>query len=230
VLRTLIDPVGSVPKAVEGRRWVWPLVFLCVAVAFSGLAFALRLDASAGVLAKMEASGELAKASERELREEIEQAQRIALVAGAAKGIFVMPFVLLLTAVALKISAWLVGRKLVFAHAFTVAAVAFLPIAVFHLLFGLVALKQPVVVPAMAKQLVPSSAVVFVPAAAPKVQRVLEQLDFFNLWSVGLVGLGLAAGTKLKPGRGLVLAVVLYLMLSGLLIGLGGMGGGGGGP
>jgi hypothetical protein len=230
VLKTLLDPVEGVPMAVQGRRWVLPLVALCAAVTFSGLSFASRLDASAAVLSKMEQSGELAKASERELNEEIEQAQRVALVAGAAKGIFVMPLLLLLTAVALKACAWLLGKKLLFAQAFTIAAVAFLPVAVFHLVFGVVALKQAVVTATMVKGLVPSSLAPFAPAGAMKLARALAQVDFFNLWSAALVGLGLAAATKMRRGRALALALVLYLMLSAVQIGLPGLVGQGGPP
>jgi len=223
LLTALIDPVVHVPKAVEGRRWLLPLVAVCAAVSFSGLAFASRLDASGAVLKKMEASGELAKASERELNEEVQQAQRVALVGGAAKGIFVMPLVVLLVAVALKVAAWLFGRKLLFAQAFTIAAVAFLPIAVFHVIYGFVALKQPVVTAAMAQDLVPSSLSVLAPPDAVKVARVLRQVDFFNVWSAVLLGLGLSAGTKLHPSRGLALGLVLYVMLSAVVIGLPGL-------
>lgn len=227
MLQTLIDPVAGVPKAVEGRRWVLPLIVLCAAVSFSGVAFASRLDASPSVIAKMEQSGELAKSSERELNEEIEQAQRIALVGGVAKGVFLMPLCLLLVAVALKLAAWLVGRKLLFVHAFTVAAVAFLPIAVFHVLFGIVALKQPVVSAAMASQLLPSSLSAVVTGGGPKVARVLAQVDFFNLWAAALVGLGLAAGTKMRAWRGVGLGLFLYVMLSAVQVGLPGLSGGG---
>lgn len=229
MLQTLLDPVAGVPKAVEGRHWVLPLAVLCVAVAFSGLAFAYRLDPSAAVISKMELSGELAKASERELGEEIQQAQRIALVGGVAKGVFVMPLVVLLVAVALKLCAWLIGKKLLFAHAFTGAAVAFLPIAVFHLLYGLVALKQPVVSAGMAPQLLPSSLAVLAPAGK-LAAKVLGQLDFFNLWAAALLGLGLSAGTKLRAWRGVGLGLFLYVMLSAVQLGLPGLMGGGGGP
>ncbi|MBK7858765.1 MAG: YIP1 family protein [Archangiaceae bacterium] len=228
MLKTLIDPVDGVPRAVEGRHWVLPMIALCLAVSFSGLAFAWRLDASAQVLSKLEMSGELTKSSEREIGEEIDQAHRVALVGGAAKGIFLMPLALLFTALALKVAAWLLGKKLLFSQAFTIAAVAFLPIAVFHLLFGLVALKQAVVTVAMAKELVPSSLSFLAPPGAMKVARGLSQLDFFNLWSAMLLGLGLAAGTRLSRPRGLGLGLLLYAMLSAVQVGLPGLVGQGG--
>jgi hypothetical protein len=218
VLKALVDPVSGVPQAVEGRRWVLPLLAVCLAVSFSGLAFASRLDASATVIKKLDEAGELAKSSERELGEEIEQAQRVALVAGAAKGVFVMPLELLLTAVALKVTAWLLGRKLLFAHAFTTAAVAFLPIAVFHLLFGVVALKQSVVVVAQAATLLPSSLAAWMPSAAPKVARALGAVDFFNLWAAALMGLGFAAGVKWRAPKGLLVGLMLYAMIAAVTI------------
>ena len=49
MLKTLIDPVAGVQKAVEGRRWVLPMIVVCASVSFSGLAVAWRLDASAAV-------------------------------------------------------------------------------------------------------------------------------------------------------------------------------------
>jgi hypothetical protein len=231
MLRALLDPVSFVPRAVEGRHWVLPLIAVCACVAFSGLSFASRLDASSTVLQKLDEAGELAKSSEREVNEAVEQAQRIALVGGAAKGLFVMPLVLLFIAVALKITAWLIGRKLLFAHAFTVAAVAFLPIAVFHLLFGLVALKQGAVVASQAASLLPSSLAALQPDAAPKLSRALATVDFFNLWAAALLGLGFAAGTKCSLGRGLALGLFLYLLVAALTVAAPGLSGGGaGGP
>ncbi|MBL8952808.1 MAG: YIP1 family protein [Myxococcaceae bacterium] len=223
MLKTLLDPVSSVPRAVEGRRWGLPMLALCAAVTFSGVAFAYRLDPTAAVIRKLEMTGELAKSSERELGEEVQQAHRIALVGGAAKGIFVMPLVLLLVSVALKVAAWLAGKKLVFAEAFTVAAVAFLPIALFHVIYGVVALKQGVVTASMAQDLLPSSLSVLVGPEAAKLGRVLRQVDFFNVWAVVLLGLGFAQGTKLKPSRGLALCLLLYVMLSAVLVGLPGL-------
>jgi hypothetical protein len=218
VLKALVDPVVGVPQAVEGRHWVLPLLVLCAAVSFSGLAFASRLDPSTAVLKKLDESGELAKASERELGEEIEQSQRIALVAGAAKGIFLMPLELLFTAVALKITAWLLGKKLLFAHAFTTAVIAFAPIAVFHLLFGVVALKQSVVVVEQAATLLPSSLAAWMPGTAPKVARALGEVDFFNLWAAALLGLGFAAGVKWRAPKGLLVGLFLYALIAAVAV------------
>ena len=131
-LRALLDPVGAIPPAVESRRWFGPLLLLALLTAGAGAAIALRLDASRTVIPQMAMAGDLAKASEREIGEAVQQAERVALVAGIAKGLLLMPLLVLFLAVALKISGWVIGRKTLFFELFTVAELAMLPVAVFH--------------------------------------------------------------------------------------------------
>ena len=138
--RAYLDPVTAIPSAVDRRAWVVPLLWLMLTAAASGAAFAERLDASSEVLPKMAESGELAKASEREVNEEIEQSQRITLVGGVAKGLVGMPFAVLLIAVALKFVSWLMGKKALFGACFTTAALAMLPVALYYLLSAVIAL------------------------------------------------------------------------------------------
>src|SRR5438132_1398594 len=102
--RVLLDPVDGAPAAVESRRWFWPLFALAVAVSLSGAATAVRWDATPQVVRELTDEGELAKSSEREIREKVQTAERIRLVAGVAKGVFLMPLAVLALAVALKIA------------------------------------------------------------------------------------------------------------------------------
>lgn len=222
--RTYLDPVSTVPRAVDQRRWAVPLLWLMVTAAAAGAAFADRLDAAKEVLPKMEAKGELAKASEREVGEEIEQAQRIALVLGVGKAVFGMPLAVLLIAVALKLLAWLIGRKSEFGALFTAAAIAMLPAALYYLLTAVVALRQDVIAPSQAGKLMISSLQPFWSGASPGRGRVLAAFDFFNLWSAGLLGLGFAAATKLTAWRGVLLGLFLYLLFAAaILVGLPGL-------
>lgn len=220
MFKTLIDPFTSLPDAVDRQRFVWPLLAVCLAVSFSGLCFGLRLNPKPDVVRQMEQSGELAKASERELGEAVEQAQRIALVGGVAYGLFLMPIWALLMGLALKLSAWVLSRKVTYMKVFSVAVWALLPVAVSHVLRGVVALQQPVLSASMEKTLIPSSLAAWVVNVSPKVSSFLAQVDFFNLWSVMLLGLGFAAATRMKRMQGVAVSTVLYLMLSVLQIGL----------
>ncbi|MEW5737662.1 MAG: YIP1 family protein [Myxococcota bacterium] len=232
-LKAVIDPVGVIPKAIEERRWVAAVLVLALCTALSGVAVALKVDASRTVIPKMEMSGELAKATEREVEEEIEQAQRVAIVSSVAKGVFVTPLMVLLIAVALKFTSWLLGKKALFVACFTAAALALLPVAVFHAVEFFAALRQDTLSPRMAEALVPTSVAQLKGDGPPKLQRVLGTLDVVNLWSALLLGLGFAAATKGKPWRGALVGVALYALFAGaFLIGLPGLmaNGPGGGP
>jgi hypothetical protein len=215
-LRALLDPVGAIPRAVESRRWLVPLLLVALLTAGAGAAVALRLDASRLVIPKMQMSGELMKASEREVSEAIEQAQRVALVGGIAKGLMLMPFLVLLLAVALKVAAWLIGRKALFADLFTVAALTMLPVAVFHGIELLAALQIEVITPRVAESLVPSSiATLLSPqGGGPGLKRLYTAIDLVNIWGSLLMGLGFAAASKWSPWKGALFGLFLYVLFA----------------
>ena len=227
-LRALLDPVGAIPRAVESRRWLVPLLLVAVLTAAAGAVIALRLDASRLVIPKMAMSGELMKASEREVNEAIEQAQRVALVGGIAKGLMLMPLLVLLLAVALKIASWLIGRKALFADLFTVAALTMLPVAVFHGIEVLAALQLEVITPRVAENLVPSSLAFLIKGAGPSLKRVYTAIDLINIWASLLMGLGFAAASRWSPWKGALFGFFLYaLFASAFFVGLPGLEGGG---
>lgn len=233
-LKAVIDPVGTIPRAIEERRWVVALLLLSVFTALSGVALALKVDASRTVIPKMQMTGELAKATEREVEEQIEQAERVGIVSSVAKGVFVAPLWVLLIAVALKLTAWLLGKKATFVACFTAAALSLLPVALLHAIELVAALRQASLSPKMAEVLVPTSLAALKGGGPPKLQRVFGALDVVNLWSALLLGLGFAAATRWKAWKGALLGVVLYALFAGaVLIGLPGMmanGPGMGGP
>lgn len=223
-LKAVVDPVGTIPRAIDQRRWLAPMLILALFTALSGVAVAMKVDASRLVLPKMEMTGELAKATEREVEEEIQQAQRVAIVSSVAKGVFVTPLWVLLLAVALKVTAWLLGRKATFIACFTAAALSLLPVALFHGIELVSALRQDTLSPKMAELLVPSSLAAFKAGGPPKLERVFRAIDIINLWSALLLGLGFSAATKWSPWKGALLGLFLYVLFAGaFLIGVPGM-------
>jgi hypothetical protein len=232
--RALLDPFDALGAAVEARRWVVPLLLLVLSVCASGTAFALRWNASSAVVQGLQMRGELGRMSESEIADEIQTSTRKALVGGIAKGVFVMPLLAVLLAVALWFCAWLFETPAAFGRLLSVVALALLPIALYHFIFALCALAQHELSLERVPELVPSSLAVL-EGLSPKLKRVLGAVDFFNLWTVGLLGLGFAAATGMRRTRALVLSGVLYLMYSGVfLVGapllMMKAGGGGGGP
>lgn len=227
--RVLVDPIDGMGAAIEARRWVWPLLFLCLSVSLSGTAFALRWDAGPATIQRLEESGDMSRYSESELSDEIQTTARKALVGGIAKGVFVTPLKVLLLAAVLWLAAWLFGTPTAFGRLMTVAAIAMLPIALYHLIFAACAAAQFSMSEARVETLVPSS-LAALQGLSPKLQKVLGAVDFFNLWSVGLLALGFSSATGMRKSRALLLALALYLMYVGVFtIGLPAMGGGPGG-
>lgn len=216
--RAMIDPLDGLGVAVESRRWAWPLIALSLCVSFSAAAFALRWDATVPVTRQLQMQGEFQNTTEQELAQQIVTAERVKLVSGVAKGLFVMPLMVLVLAAVLKGAGWMFGTPARFEKCFSAAAIATLPIALYHLIFGFSALRQPALTEMQLDTLVPSSLAVAFPKVAPAVRRVLGALDFFNLWSVAMLGLGFAAASGMRRGRALLLGLGLYAMYVGLVV------------
>ncbi|WP_163992695.1 YIP1 family protein [Pyxidicoccus caerfyrddinensis] len=226
-VRVFVDPFEGTRTAVEARRWVWPLLILALCVSASGTLYSLRWDAAPDVIRELQGTGTLAGMSEADLSDNIQTATRKALVGGIAKGVFVMPLLALVLACVLWVVGWLFDRPAPFERLMSAAALALLPIALYHLIFTVCLAAQHSVTAARAAQLVPSNLGVIIQGLSPKMLRVASAVDFFNLWSAGLLGLGFSAATGMSRGRALLLAVVLYAMFAGvMMIGLPGMGGG----
>jgi hypothetical protein len=176
-------------------------------------------------------SGQLGQMTESEIAEEIQTASRKALVGGIAKGVFVMPLLALVLAAALWVVGWLFETPAPFSRLMSVAALALLPLALYHLILAVCVLAQHSLSLERLPELVPSSLAVL-EGLTPKMKKVLGAVDFFNLWSVGLMGLGFSSATGMRRSRALLLSGVLYLLYVGVFsIGLPElMAGGPGGP
>jgi len=225
--RPLVDPIEGVAAVVEGRRWLLPLLALMVFASLSAVVLYFRWDASGSVISQLTMSGEISRVTEQEFLEQVATAQRKALVAGVAKGLLWMPLFSLLLATALKLTGWLIGQKALFVRCFTAATVGLLPMTLYHLVFSAVAFHQLTITDGQLQTLVPSALDAFFPHAGPKLIRVLKAVDFFNLWSAGLMGLGFAAASGMRKHRGALLGLWLYVLYAGVfIVGLPGMMGG----
>lgn len=213
--RVFVDPLGATRSAVEARRWLWPLLILAFCVAASGTVYALRWDATASIVGALPTEPGAPSVSESDIAEQIQTASRKALVGGIAKGLFAMPLMVLLLACALWVVAWLFNKPAAFGQLMAAAAVALLPIALYHLIYAVCAGYQHSLTDLRSERLVPSS-LALLDGLTPKMQRVLKGVDFFNLWSVGLLGVGFSTATGMRLGRSLVLTLVLYAMFVGI--------------
>lgn len=219
--RVFIDPLDGTRAAVEARRWVWPLLILALCVSASGTLFSLRWDAAPDVIRQLQGSGSLMGLSEADLTDKIQTESRKALVGGIAKGVILMPLMALLLACILWVVSWLFDRPAPFEQLLSVAVLALMPIALYHFILTVCVAAQHSITVTRVMNLVPSNLGAVLQGLSPKMQRVASTVDFFNLWSTGLLGVGFAAATGMSRGRALLLAVALYAMYAGIfLIGL----------
>jgi hypothetical protein len=226
-VRAIVDPVDGLSAAVDSGSWFWPLMFLVIAVSFSGAAFALRWNAAPMVTQRLQMTGELPNTTEQELTQQVVTEQRVRLVTGVAQGVFAMPLMVLVVAAVLKFAGWLFGTPAPFVKCFSTAALAMLPVALLHLVLGASFLRQVALTDAQAQQLVPSNLAWFMPRASATAQKILSSLDFFKLWSAVLLGLGFAAASGMRRQRAILLSLVLYGMYVGAFsIGIPGLRGG----
>ncbi len=227
--RALLFPVDAVPSLVERRVWFFPLLLLCGALMLSQSTIAQRLHLEPQVVAKLSTDGELAKLSEHEIEEAVEQAQRQTLVLGVALGLFGAPLGLLLLAAALRFTAWLMSKKTTFMSCFSAVVVAFMPIAVYHLILAFMAFRQPLLMPAQVPGLLSSSLSPVLSSVPERFKGLLEMSDFFRLWSVFLLSLGLTKAFSMPWLKSLMLGLFLFILF-GLLyfVGIPAMAAGGG--
>lgn len=222
--KALVDPVTTVPRVIGEQRWLLPLLLLVVTSIAAGVAFAARWDAGPDTISGLQRSGQLMGMTEQDIADKVQLAERTALVGGVASGLFLSPLLVLLVTVALKFAGWLCGTSGTFKALFTAASVGFLPLALKNAIVAVSLLRQPAVSADQAAKLLPSNLGAFVEVPAWATQAA-TQLDFFALWSVGLLGLGFSAATGMRKGRALALLVLLFVLYVGVVhVGLPGMG------
>ena len=210
IFSSLFNPMEGLPKLVVAQN-VWAVLVVCsMACLFGNLCFAWRLDVAPQTIAHMDAALAAAQATESDLQAAIAQSQRIAWVLAVAKGLFWPPFCALGLALVLRILAWLLDMQARFVACFCAAAGGLLPLAVWHMASGFVALSRPVVYPEEAGKIITTSLEGWAGASSAW-QPVLSALDGYALWVVLCLGFGFAAATRIQPWKGLLWSLGLYV-------------------
>jgi hypothetical protein len=224
-VKALFNPFDWVPKFVERKRWVLPVVLSSLAGAWAGFSFGARWNAQPTTITALEQRGELNNLSEQELSDKIRTTQRIALVAGVLRGLVLLPLSVFGLALVLKVLGWFFHFKTPFKRCLSASSIALLPAALFYAIYALCALKAPSLSEADALTLVPSSLSFLSPN--PRVSTVLRAIDFFNFWSLGILALSISAISGMSKRKSLLIALGLYALYVGVFwVGLPGMIGG----
>jgi len=208
---------------VSSHRWGVALACVCLATFASGAVWAWRFNPLPAVLQEMKREGELARATEQEITEQATRRSRMQWVVAVADGAVGAPARALGLTLALALAAWLVGARLPLGAAWQVALVALLPVALGHVALALAMARSPGLSLAQRETLLPSHLGAWVEASGARA-AVLRSLDFFQLWGVGLMGLGLSAAGGLRRWKGLLLASVMFALYVGVFrVGLPGL-------
>lgn len=198
--------------------WFFLVAWLCSILL--GAALAMRVDARSSTLRKMEMSGQLQSASDRQIADDTRSAERVTQVASIAKGVVGVPVQLGLTCLSLLALSWFLRGRLKGSAVVPIAATTLLPTAIANVI-DTVAVLRLASIPPEGVPLGPRSlSAVLLLAGRPLMGPWLKfgnALDFFSLWTALMLGFGVAAAAQL-PRRnaviGTLVAWICYRLLT----------------
>src|SRR5260370_33745321 len=120
-------------QAKTGTVWPWVLIAMVCLLLF-GVAQAVRVDARAATLKKLESSGQLENMSDRQIDDETKSAERLYQVARVAGGLADAPLSLGLSCLAVVGLTWFLRGRVKGASVVPVAAATLLPGSIANLL------------------------------------------------------------------------------------------------
>lgn len=208
----LLHPSTQLPRAAEQRQYWVPLLLATAAALLFSIVAVPRIDfekAAADAIDRSEAAAQMTP-HEREVK--IEQARKVAALAGYTGAAFGTAFSALLAAFGLWLAFRVVNAKVSFAPTFTVMTWALLPGAIEALLSIPALLVRKTISPEQLATLLPANlGALLPPGASPPLAGFLGAIDLFSLWSVWLVAAGMAGVARVSRRRSLVTVTVLWL-------------------
>jgi hypothetical protein len=221
---------GMARQALAGRAIGFFLVaWLCSILL--GAALAYRIDATDVTMMKIDKSGQLKGMSDRQVADEIKNAERVAVVIDVAKGVTKTPVQLGLSCLAILALTWFLRGKIKGSAVAPVAGAALLPGAIADLLDAGTAFRHTAIPPDGTELAPRTLADVLDLTAHPlmgSLHKLGESFDFFSLWSAVMIGFGLVVAGQLPRRRALVGTMVAWVCYR-LLTHVAGGGGPGGG-
>jgi hypothetical protein len=232
---SLVVPDRVLPGAVTQGRSTAPIVAVTLAALVAAFVIGGRLDMTATVIrenpdaptqqargpragkqaaakpTKAEKPGEEPREpkTDREVDDEIVKQRSIEQVKrGLAAGVGT-PFMIFLLGIGLYILGRYVGGKPTFARSLAVAGFAMLPFAVRSIIASVSALGHDSLTPEQAVSLVDT---LVLRAPVPPPLQALLSIDLFAVWSLVLLGFGLAAAAELSRRRAFVTAAVAFFL------------------
>jgi hypothetical protein len=210
----LVAPeVGMERQARVGKaRLAFLIAFACAVL--SGFAQASRVDARSATLARLDQGSKLTEMSEKQVDDEVKNADRMFQVSHVAAGVLRAPVMLGLASLAVIGLAWFLKGKVKGKAVVPVAAACLLPGAIGDLLDA---------VSAFARHSIPADAVVLAPRTLSGALAALghplmgpalklgNAFEFFSLWAAIMMGFGVAAVGDVPKRRALIGTLVAWV-------------------
>jgi hypothetical protein len=237
LLGALFLPDRWLPPQVGAQRYGAALVAIIICGLLGAGAVALRLDVTSDVLAAaarpqgppegMAGGGEKTHEqpptkSDRELQEEIAKSLATKRAGSLLSAGLLNPLLVMMIAVVVYLLLVFVGGTPTIGKTFTATAHAALPFAVKWLVLAGAALAQVSLTPAQAETLVGNPLQPLWAGLGPIGARYFSGVDPFLLWSIVIMGFGMAAAGQITRKRAFVTiawVMLLYLALANLACG-----------
>jgi hypothetical protein len=221
-------------QEVLAGRWGAAFFVILLFGTFGALSVGSRLDVSSDVLARANGGAPMGAAaggggggnaathpdtaaamSDREIQEQIAKDEAMARVMLVLKADGGQALGLLISVVVWFLVLSFVGGKPTRGGVTSAVMHASLPTAVQALVTGVAALSQRSLTPAQAQDLIDNPIAHWAHGLGP-VGRLFEGVSPFTLWSVLLLGLGLAAAASMTRRRAMITTVVCFALFLGL--------------
>jgi hypothetical protein len=229
----ILVPDRRVAPEVAAGRYTWPLLVIILCASLAALSISARLDLGPEVraknaeLEKPDQNGAAQRVSEvktdREIDDETAKQTAVTRVMLGLDAGLKQPMRVLFLALVLFVLGRYVGGTPTMARSTAAAALVALPGAVRSLVTALAAWQQTAIGTADIDKLT-SGAALPLPADNVALSRLLGGVDLFTLWSVVILGFALAAAAELPRAKAFIAGVVgfvLYLLVTGLIMGAG---------
>lgn len=217
LLAPIVRPSSELPAAAAKRLFWEPLLFATAAALLFTILAVPRLDFEKAAAAALDQADNAAQMSPHERQEKIATVRRVGTLAAYTGASFGPALEAMAMAFALWLAFKVVGGRPTYPGAFTVSAWGLVPGALGALLSIPALLVLSPVDPELAGRLLPASPGVLLPAGSlGPLARFLWSVDLFSLWSVFLVGVGMAGVAGVTRRRGVIVVALLWLSYVGV--------------
>ncbi len=230
LLGALFLPDRWIPREVTVARFGPAILAVIICGLISAAAIGVRLDVSTDILSQAAAGPRMgdegggggggdqisAAKSDREIAEDITKTLAVGRVMRLLEAGLWVPLELLFLTFWLYVLLWYVGGAPTLPRAFAASAHAALPHAVKSLVIAGAALSQPSLTPSQADGLVGNPLAATYAGLGPAAASLLSGVDPFMLWSMVLLGLGMAPAAEITRKRAFVALLVAFALYLGL--------------